>query len=360
MIGALAASLRKNDESSPDASLLASDTNKKPSQIIGGYQSYENKFPYFVDAGNCGGALIAPKVVLTAAHCGTPLYGNQLIIGGFRKGDAGKYGKVRTWSKLMVHPGYYEDDFGWLVNDFTLYLLDEPVTGLYPSLSINQEPSFPRDGTNAVAMGIGDQDQKPGPGMMYGKVLHDVVIRVHNNKECREKFGSSLNPDLMMCAGEVGKGICYGDSGGPLVVRNGNTDILVGVTSMLGDKECSKVHKYDNIFARTSGAMDWIKSVVCSEWGEEADFCAKSTNQAGVCTDAAGWLDPNGFGCDSYAFTEAQNVRVCEILKDQLGSRGWSPVEACCACNYANPNPNPTPNTIAAGGCSNHPGWLDP
>lgn len=92
--------------------------------------------------------------------------------------------------------------------------------------------------------------------------------------------------------GEVGKGICYGDSGGPLVVRNGNTDILVGVTSMLGDKECSKVHKYDNIFARTSGAMDWIKSVVCSEWGEQADFCAKFTNQAGVCTDAAGWLDP--------------------------------------------------------------------
>ena len=104
---------------------------------------------------------------------------------------------------------------------------------------------------------------------------------------------------MSLSSGAVGKGICYNDSGSPLVVRNGNTDILVGVASILGNLECSKFHKYDNIFARASSAMPWIKSVVCDQWGEQADFCntggGGSTGGGGGgggCTDSPGWADP--------------------------------------------------------------------
>lgn len=207
----------------------------------------------------------------------------------------------------------------------SLYLLDEPVTGQSVSLSLNPNSCFPADGTPVVAIGTGTQNQ--GSQLVeQALLLQDVVIPVVNTEECKDFYGSSFDTDVMMCAGTVrhdirlrisivyavpphslclflqtflvlsiegatGKGICYGDSGGPLVVRtDGNRDILVGVTSMLGNLKCSKFHEYDNIFARSSGAFHWIKSVVCDQWGEQADFCV--ANPALPCFDSPGWTDP--------------------------------------------------------------------
>lgn len=297
-----------------------------PSLIIGGTQSNQNEFPYYVDTASCGGSLIAPKVVLTAAHCGNSYYdGQQVIINGYKRGDVGQNGIFRTVSEVIMHPGYSRTT---LENDIELYLLTEAVTGLSVTLELNSDPSYPSDGTDVTALGIGMQNQAGG-GIDRGTFLYDVVIPVVNIASCDAAWGDFLNPDVMICAGTSGKGVCMGDSGGPLVVRNGNTHTQVGVVSFGVNNQCAKGNAYENVFARTSGAFNWIKGIVCDQWGEEAAFCPPG------CTNLSGWSDSAGDGCDWYEEYESAGFPVCEDYQDDFdGTNGKNPVEACCVCKY--------------------------
>ncbi|CAJ1966486.1 unnamed protein product [Cylindrotheca closterium] len=310
-----------------------------PSTIIGGTQSSQNDFPYYVDTANCGGSLIAPKVVLTAAHCGASYYPDkQVIVNGYERGEVGN-GVWRTVSQVVPHPEYNENT---LENDFELYLLSESVTGLSVKLSLNQQATYPADGTDLTVLGIGMQDKNGG--LVNGEFLYDVVIPVVNTGECNAAWQGGLNPDIMICAGAIGKGACMGDSGGPLVVRNGNTHTQVGVVSF-GSADCKKVKASENVFARTSGAINWIKSVVCDTWNEEADFCeggsssggsgsggtsggGSGSTSGGGCTDVSGWTDSVGDGCAWYK--EFKDLDVCEMYSDEVGTGGLSPADACC------------------------------
>ena len=51
-------------------------------RIVGGDESLPGEFPYFVEMHGCAGSLIAPRVVLTAAHCAVDRYVNQLVTVG--------------------------------------------------------------------------------------------------------------------------------------------------------------------------------------------------------------------------------------------------------------------------------------
>ena len=54
-------------------------------RIVGGSATRESNFPYFTDLGDCGGSLIAPSVVLTAAHCGSHIGRDVRINGSWRQ-----------------------------------------------------------------------------------------------------------------------------------------------------------------------------------------------------------------------------------------------------------------------------------
>ncbi|GAB9475679.1 hypothetical protein Gpo141_00012764 [Globisporangium polare] len=64
----------------------------------------------------------------------------------------------------------------------------------------------------------------------------------------------------MLCAGGVtNKDSCQGDSGGPLIINKSGTDALVGVVSW--GEGCGETKK-PGVYARVSGALKWIQSVV--------------------------------------------------------------------------------------------------
>eukprot|EP00536_Pseudo-nitzschia_multiseries_P012537 jgi/Psemu1/326878/estExt_fgenesh1_pg.C_4850002 len=254
--------------------------------IVGGVESEPHEFPYFIHLEgdcSCGGALIAPDLVLSAAHCfGWGCSKNQVPIhvGAQERGQLTGNAQKRMIKKVIKHPGYggaFSTRF-----DYALAVLDTPVTidESKFKLELNHDDNFPSDGAELIAMGFGTLSQNSDKS---AKFLRNVTLPCISNEECSEYYkGKEKIGDEMVCAivDGGGKDTCYGDSGGPLVERTYNeddgtfVDIHVGIVSW--GYGCAKA-KYPGVYARTSNQIDWIKSTACDDLNSVAAFCRPPT-----------------------------------------------------------------------------------
>lgn len=242
-----------------------------PGRIVGGDEAELGEYPYFVEMGRCGGALVAPDIVLTAAHCGD-FKGQQVIIGGYLAGTLEEGSQMRFCDEWSMDPRYNGDTFNY---DFALCKLNKPVTiDSNVRLELNEVDGVPKEGNNLVVMGLGTTSFGGG----LESVLRDVTVPTISNERCNDNdyYGGQIT-DSMLCAGfqEGGKDSCQGDSGGPLIRRMNNddgtiTDTHVGVVSW--GEGCAWANK-PGVYARTSENIEWIKETSCS-MGSIADFCA--------------------------------------------------------------------------------------
>jgi trypsin len=112
-------------------------------RIIGGFQTPMERYPYTVslqstgiDGHFCGGSLIAPDVVLSAAHCA----------GGDYKAVIGRHdlntmsGDVVNKKFEVPHPRYNPSRTD---NDFNLIFLSRETTADVPFVKLNKERSVP-------------------------------------------------------------------------------------------------------------------------------------------------------------------------------------------------------------------------
>jgi secreted trypsin-like serine protease len=216
----------------------------------------------------CGGSLIAPGVVLSAAHCGD-YDGYAVMVGGYERGEITDGAVSRTVAETRFHPNYNGNTEE---NDFMLLRLESPVTmSSNVELALNDDFGIPQNNQYLTVLGLGSLEE----GGDSPNFLRDVVVQAVDTNECNvgSVYGGDVNGDSMFCAGvdEGGKDSCQGDSGGPIVVRQSdNTHVQVGVVSWgIG---CARPG-IPGVYARVSSAHDWIKAVVCDEWNESASFC---------------------------------------------------------------------------------------
>lgn len=175
----------------------------------------------------CGGVVVAPTTVVTAAHClGRQVLGGTVeSVADFRvitgrtelRADEGREIAVRA---ARVNPAY---DPGSNAGDLAVLELAEAVPAQYVlPMAEDGHPAY-AVGTEAAVYGWGDTS---GFGD-YAYGLRAAQVTVLADDVCRRAYpGDSdgqYRAESMVCAGDRdgGKDACQGDSGGPLVAGGG-------------------------------------------------------------------------------------------------------------------------------------------
>jgi len=239
-------------------------------RVIGGSEAQEDRYSFAVSLQDrmghfCGGTLISPDTVLSAAHCGDDDY--NVVVGRHDHGD--RDGEVMSVKKVLKHPGYESDTTN---NDYMLIFLDKPVSVnniKFASVTDN----LVRANEAVTVVGWGDMDIDLDEEELPDE-LREVEVYTISNNECddsegvidgeRDSYNGQITSSMLCAEHPKRKDACQGDSGGPLVKRSGSGSgeefELVGVVSW--GVGCAH-DDFPGVYARVSAEYPWIKEEVC-------------------------------------------------------------------------------------------------
>lgn len=241
-----------------------------PPLVIGGASEEGESFPWMAFVVNireeghmldlCSGAVVAPRLILTAAHCVEDVKTGQV-------GGAGEFRVVTgnaDWASsshevLHVSQAVVYSKFNrHLVNDdAALLALAEPTSA--PAIALarpSEDRSWLQAGTGAWLVGWGDTEfaQKlPTTTLRYAETV------IQGSRWCKRNAPPFFPRDelCVINAPKETTGGCNGDSGSPLVLdEEGQEEVDLGITSH-GYGRCSTRHP--GVYTRVDAIYPWVR-----------------------------------------------------------------------------------------------------
>jgi secreted trypsin-like serine protease len=195
--------------------------------IVGGAVAAQGQFPWMVRLSmGCGGALTAPRVVLTAGHCVTGAGPNVSIRVTAGAVDLTSPAAITARSVSVVRSADFSDETHG--NDWALIRLDRPLH--LPTLPLSRAGADDQGTFTILGWGVtGEADRHQETKLRYG------TVPTVPDAQCAADY-RTISVELVraasICAGRLGTDSCQGDSGGPLVRPDGHGGWLqVGIVS---------------------------------------------------------------------------------------------------------------------------------
>ncbi len=260
----------------PDQSFAPTESKAFP--VVGGEVASPDDYPSTVALTDstgepfCTGTLVAPKTVVTAAHCLDQGSGDVWVAYGVTHPASLSQSELHEVVKALPHPDYdpmakKDPDGMGLVNDIGVVVLKEPIAGakVTPVLPPDEIDPMLYPNRDIHIAGYGIYEMPWTSGDLYKAVTPHV-----------------RHVDTEMLAGKPGKpDTCNGDSGGPAYVLKGCELWLVGVTSRAWAKSTDYCGD-GGLYTLASRYIAWLEA----ESGEDVSPANATGLTVGVCEDA--------------------------------------------------------------------------
>jgi len=215
---------------------------KKEARVVGGIEAIRGRYPYSVailldsdiktdldeeEIAICGGTLIQPDWVLTAAHFQG--LGDRVQIGRHDFSDPNEILNIH-YEEIEIDYSVPHPRFDEVTLDYDIMLIKLTRPSRFPTVIIDDGSAVVDMSTEFTIMGWGTITSS-GP---RSDVLLEAEVDPVSYNQCNRRYAMYGGlTDRMFCAVRTGKDACQGDSGGPLIIK-GDTpeeDVQVGIIS---------------------------------------------------------------------------------------------------------------------------------